>query len=373
MSSRGQGGGWSAPAAGSLASVGWLALTFCVVVFFFGELLRLPRWLVDLSPFSHLALVPAESFAWDPVLWQLTLAAVLVAAGLVADYLHRAALIATREYKAEGSGVARDKVIADFKTNRYDPSSDTVTYTDVQARAFTEMVTHYTAYFCDRDITGSAERDGVRLTSPPAQPFATAAEGSEQGPGERLEGTAPRGHRRPGEIKQLTAYFAWSAWSAWAGATLRPDKDYTYTNNWPPERLVDNTVTTNVVVRSVLSLIALLAGIGEGTGPDRRGHRRRCRRRLRQRYGPLSRSADRRCTRGIPGSRGSPARKAGRGRSPAPTPGRRARRRPGDRAAATVSKWPWKDSASGAHRTWRRTTGSGQQRRSPGDRDLPRM
>ncbi len=64
-----------------------------------------------------------------------------------ADYLHRAALIATREYTAEGSGVARDKVIADFKTNRYDPSSDTVTYTEVQARAFGEMVTHYTAYF----------------------------------------------------------------------------------------------------------------------------------------------------------------------------------------------------------------------------------
>lgn len=66
------------------AGVGWLALAFCVVVFFFGELLRLPRWLVDLSPFSHLALVPAESFALDPVLWQLAQAAVLVAAGFVA-------------------------------------------------------------------------------------------------------------------------------------------------------------------------------------------------------------------------------------------------------------------------------------------------
>ena len=40
------------------ASVGWLALAFCVVVLFFGELLRLPDWVVDLSPFSHLALMP---------------------------------------------------------------------------------------------------------------------------------------------------------------------------------------------------------------------------------------------------------------------------------------------------------------------------
>lgn len=66
------------------AGIGWPALTFCVVVLFFGELLQLPGWLVALSPFTHLALVPAESFAWDPVLWQLALAAALVTAGILA-------------------------------------------------------------------------------------------------------------------------------------------------------------------------------------------------------------------------------------------------------------------------------------------------
>jgi ABC-2 type transport system permease protein len=66
------------------AGVGWLALTFCVVVLFFGELLQLPGWLVDLSPFTHLALVPAESFVWGPVLWQLALAVVLGVAGTAA-------------------------------------------------------------------------------------------------------------------------------------------------------------------------------------------------------------------------------------------------------------------------------------------------
>jgi nitric oxide reductase subunit B len=43
---------------------------------------------------------------------------------------------------------------------------------------------------------------------------------------------------------------------------LRPETDYTYTNNWPPEPLVENEPTANVVVWSVLSLIALLGGIG---------------------------------------------------------------------------------------------------------------
>ncbi len=143
-----------------------------------------------------------------------------------ADYLHRAALFATRAYGGDNSGVAREKVIADFKTNRYDGSTDTVTYTDVQAKAFNAMVTHYVAYF---------------------------------GPESASKGLLPDAITDRADVKALTAYFAWSAW---AGSTLRPDKDYTYTNNWPPEPLVGNSVTADVVVWSVLSLIVLLAGIG---------------------------------------------------------------------------------------------------------------
>ena len=57
----------------------------------------------------------------------------------------------------------------------------------------------------------------------------------------------------------MTAFFAWTAWAA---STERPGHDYTYTNNWPPEPRVDNKPTANVLVWSVLSLIALLGGIG---------------------------------------------------------------------------------------------------------------
>src|SRR5690606_2236382 len=39
-------------------------------------------------------------------------------------------------------------------------------------------------------------------------------------------------------------------------------EEYSYTNNWPPEALVDNGPTADIIVWSVLSLIALLAGIG---------------------------------------------------------------------------------------------------------------
>jgi ABC-2 type transport system permease protein len=66
------------------ASVGWLLLTFCVVVMLFGEVLRFPQWIIDVSPFSHLALVPAQTFAWSPVLWLIATTVVLLGAGMAA-------------------------------------------------------------------------------------------------------------------------------------------------------------------------------------------------------------------------------------------------------------------------------------------------
>ena len=47
-----------------LATLGWLGLGYAVVVLVLAEVLQLPDWLRDLSPFEHLALVPAADF--DP-------------------------------------------------------------------------------------------------------------------------------------------------------------------------------------------------------------------------------------------------------------------------------------------------------------------
>ncbi len=45
-------------------------------------------------------------------------------------------------------------------------------------------------------------------------------------------------------------------------STLRPGRDYSYTNNWPPEPLVGNHPTAVTIIWSMLSLAALLGGIG---------------------------------------------------------------------------------------------------------------
>ena len=141
-----------------------------------------------------------------------------------ADYLHRSALDVEKSYG--GEDVGRRKTIADFRTNKYDAGSDTLTYSDAQAAAYQRLVEHYHGFFSD-----PAGDTGLR----------------------------PAAISDREDTRQLTAYFSWSSW---VSAAERPGKDYSYTNNWPGEALVGNEPTANVVVWSVLSLIALLAGIG---------------------------------------------------------------------------------------------------------------
>lgn len=64
------------------ASLAWLGLLLAVVVLLFGEIFRMPEWLQDLSPFHHLALVPAEDLRWTPFLTLAVLAMALPAAGV---------------------------------------------------------------------------------------------------------------------------------------------------------------------------------------------------------------------------------------------------------------------------------------------------
>ncbi len=61
----------------------------------------------------------------------------------------------------------------------------------------------------------------------------------------------------PQELRQLTAFFAWTAW---ASAARRPGLSYSYTNNFPFDPLAGNTPPAAAYLWSALSLITLLAG-----------------------------------------------------------------------------------------------------------------
>ncbi|MBI1759779.1 MAG: cbb3-type cytochrome c oxidase subunit I [Actinobacteria bacterium] len=143
-----------------------------------------------------------------------------------ADYLHRSADLVRAGYGAAGSDTAAQRTRTDFKTNRYDPTTGVLTFSDAQTAAFATLTAHYAEFFAS-----PAGKTGLR----------------------------PAAITDPTQIRQLTSYFAWSAW---ASAADRPGSDYSYTNNWPSEPLVGNAPSAHVVLWSVLSLIALLGGTG---------------------------------------------------------------------------------------------------------------
>jgi nitric oxide reductase subunit B len=143
-----------------------------------------------------------------------------------ADYLRRSADFVEQSYAVSDPGGARSRTARDFKANLYDPATGLLKLTDGQSRAFDHLVGYYSGYFSD-----PVPDKGLR----------------------------PRMITDPLELKQLTAFFCWTAWAA---SARRPGHEYSYTNNWPPEPRVDNRPTGSMVVWSVLSLIALLGGIG---------------------------------------------------------------------------------------------------------------
>ncbi len=143
-----------------------------------------------------------------------------------ADYLHRAAAAVLDIYGGAQSDKAKAQTIADFKANHYDSATDILTFTAAQTEVFKQLRTHYQQFF-----------------SQPSTKF----------------GLRPNAIVDPEQIRQLTAFFSWTAWAA---SAARPGLPYSYTNNWPPEPMVQNYATADTVLWSVLSLIALLGGIG---------------------------------------------------------------------------------------------------------------
>jgi nitric oxide reductase subunit B len=143
-----------------------------------------------------------------------------------ADYLRRSAEFAVADMRANGVQDPQAALIEEFRTNRYDEESGVLQWTERQVAAFESNKQHYADYF------GSVSTQ---------------------------YGLIPEAITDPEEIHQLTSFFGWTAWAA---AAERPGLPYSYTNNWPPEPLVNNGPTADVIVWSVLSLVALLVGTG---------------------------------------------------------------------------------------------------------------
>ncbi len=126
----------------------------------------------------------------------------------------------------------REQLRAEYRANRTDPVTDTLT---VSARRAQAMAT--TAAYYDRLFSDAPELHQSRVS------FAMK------------ENTLPSAARRV----QMTRFFGWTAWAA---ATERPGQNVTYTNNWPHEPLIGNQPSGENIVWSLVSVVLLLAGVG---------------------------------------------------------------------------------------------------------------
>ena len=128
------------------------------------------------------------------------------------------------ELTPEERAAVKGAVALTLKANHYDPANGRLALPPGAAKSFNGQVEYWTRYFGGPERNGGLARDTVS---------------------------------DPRELRQLSAFFAWTAW---ASAATRPGTSHSYTNNFPYEPLAGNTPTGSALIYSALSLVFLLGG-----------------------------------------------------------------------------------------------------------------
>lgn len=154
-----------------------------------------------------------------------------------AQYLHNLALdvrndMAVEKYKTTFSSLSpgqKESLVGftrDFlASNRYDDVSKNLIFTELENKSFNDQISYWQDYF-----QKSPSNRGLSKTLIVDKD----------------------------EMRQLTSFFAWTAWATTANV---PGKNYSYTNNFPYEPLIENGPSSAAILWSALSLISLLTGI----------------------------------------------------------------------------------------------------------------
>ena len=161
-----------------------------------------------------------------------------------ADWLHRelmawlelASIDEFNQHYADVNGeqqaVLQHRLKTEYRSNGYNSTDDVLVVSERRAAAMANTAEYYHSLFGDDPKYQSSR-----------QSFAMK------------ENTLPSAERRT----DMTHFFFWTAWAA---GTERTAGEATYTNNWPPEPLIDNRPTAENVVWSLVSVVLLVAGIG---------------------------------------------------------------------------------------------------------------
>ena len=120
----------------------------------------------------------------------------------------------------------------ELRTNTFNPSTEELVVSPLRAQAISAVSEHYAKLF-GGDPSLSELREAYALQT--------------------------KVIKDPERQAMMNAFFFWTAWAC---ATNRPGGEITYTQNWPPEPLIDNRPTSSILFWSIISVVILLAGVG---------------------------------------------------------------------------------------------------------------
>ncbi|WP_218598974.1 nitric-oxide reductase large subunit [Polaribacter sp. NJDZ03] len=155
-----------------------------------------------------------------------------------ADWIHKEAVFmlnawAKKDFNStyenldvENKAALKARLIKHVKTNTYNAKTGSITISKDRYTAILENYKHYTDIFSNGYEKYAIPKGALVDTT---------------------------------KLAQLNAFLFWTSWAA---STNRPEKDYTYTSNWPHEPLIDNTITPDAQIWSGFSIVLLLLFIG---------------------------------------------------------------------------------------------------------------
>ncbi|MFO8041511.1 MAG: nitric-oxide reductase large subunit [Sodalinema sp.] len=117
------------------------------------------------------------------------------------------------------------QVEEDFKTNRYDGETETLTLTAAQTQGLSQVFDDYHRLLSQGSVTHSI----------PSGWFTDED-----------------------QLHNVTAFFTWTAWAA---AANRPNAPFSYTANFPHDDLIGNQAPPQFLIWSIVSVIVLIAAI----------------------------------------------------------------------------------------------------------------
>ncbi|OAB56909.1 cytochrome B [Phormidium willei BDU 130791] len=117
------------------------------------------------------------------------------------------------------------QVEEDFKTNRYDGETETLTLTAAQTQGLSQVFDDYHRLLSQGSVTHSI----------PSGWFTDED-----------------------QLQNVTAFFTWTAWAA---AANRPNAPFSYTANFPHDDLIGNQAPPQFLIWSIVSVIVLIAAI----------------------------------------------------------------------------------------------------------------